>query len=96
MTPAPPAVGVLGLSGLRVTRIGLGLAAAGRPGYINVGHRGDLVHGTGVEAMETAAHALLDAAFAGGIRYVEWPGHTAGRSSSWPRGSSGGRFRRVR
>jgi aryl-alcohol dehydrogenase-like predicted oxidoreductase len=62
---------VLGRSGLRVTRIGLGLAAAGRPGYINVGHRSDLVHGTSVEAMQAAAHALLDAAFAGGIRYVD-------------------------
>jgi aryl-alcohol dehydrogenase-like predicted oxidoreductase len=71
VTPPPPAVGVLGRSGLRVSRIGLGLAAAGRPGYINVGHRSDLVHGTGVEAMETAAHALLDAAFAGGIRYLD-------------------------
>jgi aryl-alcohol dehydrogenase-like predicted oxidoreductase len=71
VTAPPPAVGVLGRSGLRVTRIGLGLAAAGRPGYINVGHRGDLAHGTGVEAMQAAAHALLDAAFAGGIRYLD-------------------------
>jgi aryl-alcohol dehydrogenase-like predicted oxidoreductase len=54
-----------------VTRIGLGLAAAGRPGYINLGHRDDLAGGTGVEAMRLAAHALLDAAFAGGIRYFD-------------------------
>ena len=71
MTPPPPAVGVLGRSGLAVTRIGLGLAAAGRPGYINVGHHDDLAAGTGVDAMEAAAHALLDAAFAGGIRYLD-------------------------
>jgi len=67
----PPAAGVLGRSGLAVTRIGLGLAAAGRPGYINLGHRDDLAGGTGVEAMRAAAHALLDAAFAGGIRYFD-------------------------
>ncbi|HEY3764276.1 MAG TPA: hypothetical protein VGL44_03890, partial [Gaiellales bacterium] len=54
-----------------MTRIGLGLAAAGRPGYINVGHHDDLARGTSVEAMEAAAHALLDAAHAGGIRYLD-------------------------
>jgi aryl-alcohol dehydrogenase-like predicted oxidoreductase len=64
-------VGVLGRSGLAVTRIGLGLAAAGRPGYINVGHHDDLAAGTDVGAMEAAAHALLDAAYAGGIRYLD-------------------------
>jgi aryl-alcohol dehydrogenase-like predicted oxidoreductase len=71
VTAPIPAAGRLGRSGLEVTRIGLGLAAAGRPGYINVGHHGDLAHGTGVDAMEAAAHALLDAAFAGGIRYLD-------------------------
>lgn len=35
----------LGKSGLRVTPIGLGLAALGRPGYINLGHADDLNEG---------------------------------------------------
>jgi aryl-alcohol dehydrogenase-like predicted oxidoreductase len=66
-----PADGVLGRSGLRVTRIGLGLAAAGRPGYINLGHAADLAGATGIAEMEAGAHALLDAAYAAGVRYVD-------------------------
>jgi aryl-alcohol dehydrogenase-like predicted oxidoreductase len=63
-------VRVLGRSGLPVSRIGLGLAALGRPGYINLGHAQDLGH-TDVAAMERRAHEVLDAAFAGGIRYFD-------------------------
>jgi aryl-alcohol dehydrogenase-like predicted oxidoreductase len=47
--------------------IGLGLAALGRPGYINLGH-GDDVGDTRREQMESAAHAVLDAAYDGGVR----------------------------
>src|SRR5919108_4891897 len=47
--------------------IGLGLAALGRPGYINLGHGGDVAD-TGREQMERAAHAVLDAAYEGGVR----------------------------
>ena len=47
--------------------IGLGLAALGRPGYINLGH-GDDVGDTRREQMERAAHAVLDAAYDGGVR----------------------------
>src|ERR671922_1202797 len=47
--------------------IGLGLAALGRPGYINLGHGGDVAD-TGREQMERAAHAVLDAAYDGGVR----------------------------
>jgi aryl-alcohol dehydrogenase-like predicted oxidoreductase len=61
----------LGNTGLRVTRIGLGLAALGRPGYINVGHAADLAGHTDVASMEHAAHAVLDAAYAGGVRYFD-------------------------
>lgn len=61
----------LGRSGLRVTRIGLGLAALGRPGYINVGHAEDLRGHTSVGQMERHAHKVLDAAYAGGIRYFD-------------------------
>ncbi len=61
----------LGGTGLTVTRIGLGLAALGRPGYINLGHASDLAGHTDVASMERAAHAVLDAAYAGGVRYFD-------------------------
>jgi aryl-alcohol dehydrogenase-like predicted oxidoreductase len=54
-----------------VSRIGLGLAALGRPGYINVGHAADFPEGTDVESMQRHALAVLDAAYAGGIRYFD-------------------------
>lgn len=52
-------------------RIGLGLAALGRPGYINLGHADDLEHRYGVGEMEARAHAVLDAAWAAGVRYFD-------------------------
>jgi aryl-alcohol dehydrogenase-like predicted oxidoreductase len=61
----------LGRTSLDVTRIGLGLAALGRPGYITVGHAGDLGGDTDVAAMEAQAHQVLDAAYAGGVRYFD-------------------------
>jgi aryl-alcohol dehydrogenase-like predicted oxidoreductase len=61
----------LGASGLRVTRIGLGLAALGRPAYINVGHAADVAGDTDVAALERHAHSVLDAAYAGGVRYFD-------------------------
>lgn len=62
---------ILGRSGLRVSRLGLGLAALGRPGYINLGHGDDLRHDYDVEAMRTASAAVLDRAHAAGVRYVD-------------------------
>ena len=61
----------LGTSGLKVTPIGLGLAALGRPGYINLGHAQDLNANYDVNAMEKLAHRVLDAAWAAGIRYFD-------------------------
>jgi aryl-alcohol dehydrogenase-like predicted oxidoreductase len=61
----------LGRTSLEVSRIGLGLAALGRPGYITVGHAGDLDGHTDVEAMRANAHAVLDAAYAAGVRYFD-------------------------
>ncbi|HKO28963.1 MAG TPA: aldo/keto reductase [Solirubrobacteraceae bacterium] len=61
----------LGASGLRVTRIGLGLAALGRPAYINLGHAFDVEGETDVSALERHAHGVLDAAYAGGVRYFD-------------------------
>jgi aryl-alcohol dehydrogenase-like predicted oxidoreductase len=61
----------LGTTSLDVSRIGLGLAALGRPGYITVGHAVDLGRHTDVAAMEAHAHQVLDAAYAGGVRYFD-------------------------
>ncbi len=62
---------LLGKSGIPVTPIGLGLAALGRPGYINLGHADDLNHQHEVAAMEAQAHLVLDAAWQAGIRYFD-------------------------
>jgi len=53
------------------TRIGLGLAAVGRPGYINLGREADLPADRTVEALRERARVLLDAAYASGVRYVD-------------------------
>lgn len=54
-----------------MSSIGLGLAALGRPGYINIGHGDDLGSDRGPEALERRAHLVLDAAFEGGVRYYD-------------------------
>jgi aryl-alcohol dehydrogenase-like predicted oxidoreductase len=56
---------------LVVSRIGLGLAALGRPGYINLSHAADLHNDYDPESMRQRAHAVLDAAWAHGIRYFD-------------------------
>lgn len=61
----------LGDSGLLVSPIGLGLAALGRPGYINLGHAADMGDDHSVAAMEARAQAVLDAAWASGVRYFD-------------------------
>jgi aryl-alcohol dehydrogenase-like predicted oxidoreductase len=78
MTVAPPpgychlAVIVrLGDTDLEVSRIGIGLAALGRPGYITLGHAEDLAGETEVEQMRAHAHGVLDAALAAGVRYFD-------------------------
>ncbi|MEY9928105.1 aryl-alcohol dehydrogenase-like predicted oxidoreductase [Catenulispora sp. GP43] len=53
------------------TAFGLGLAAVGRPGYINLGRDDDLPADRSVEAMRSRAHAVLDAAYAAGVRYFD-------------------------
>jgi aryl-alcohol dehydrogenase-like predicted oxidoreductase len=60
-----------GDTGLTVSRIGLGMAALGRPGYINLGHSDDLAHDYDVQAMERRAQDVLDAAWNAGIRYFD-------------------------
>jgi aryl-alcohol dehydrogenase-like predicted oxidoreductase len=61
----------LGSTGLLVTPIGLGMAALGRPGYIDLGREADLGSDRSVEVMKRRAHGVLDAAHAAGIRYVD-------------------------
>lgn len=61
----------LGTSRLFVTPIGLGLAALGRPGYINLGHEDDLEGNRSVDALREHAWAVLDAAWEASIRYVD-------------------------
>ncbi|WP_409473171.1 aldo/keto reductase [Streptomyces sp. HC307] len=51
--------------------IGLGLAAVGRPGYINLGREQDLPADRSVEALRERTHELLDAAYAQGVRYFD-------------------------
>ncbi len=61
----------LGRTGLFVSRLGLGLAALGRPGYINLGRDADLGSGRDVESMRQRALAVLDEAWRLGIRYYD-------------------------
>ena len=68
MRPAPTAP-VVTPPGVR--RLGLGLAALGRPGYITVEHARDLAGNYEPGAMEQRTHAVLDAAYAGGVRYFD-------------------------
>ena len=49
-------------------RIGLGLAALGRPGYLNLGHAADLGEDRSVDGMCRHAHTVLDAAYEAGVR----------------------------
>lgn len=61
----------LGRTGLPVTRMGIGLAALGRPAYINLGHADDLDHTYDVDALRQRTAQVLDAAWDAGIRYVD-------------------------
>ena len=56
---------------LRVTLLGIGMAALGRPGYINLGHGEDYQDGRTVKDMERRAFAVLDAAWGAGVRYFD-------------------------
>ncbi|MDG6103151.1 aldo/keto reductase [Dactylosporangium aurantiacum] len=57
--------------GVPVRRVGLGLAAVGRPGYITLGRDRDLPADRSVDALRARSHELLDAAYAAGVRYVD-------------------------
>jgi aryl-alcohol dehydrogenase-like predicted oxidoreductase len=51
--------------------LGLGLAALGRPGYLNLAHGADLGADRSVEALRARTHEVLDAAYAAGVRHFD-------------------------
>ncbi len=54
-----------------MTKLGVGLAALGRPAYINLGRADALPAHRTVDEMRAASWAVLDAAYAAGIRWVD-------------------------
>jgi aryl-alcohol dehydrogenase-like predicted oxidoreductase len=54
-----------------VATLGLGLAAVGRPGYLNLTHGEDLGADRSVDALRARTHELLDAAYAAGVRHFD-------------------------
>lgn len=60
----------LGPGGPKVSRVGLGLAALGRPAYITSGRRDDLPDRS-VAGLRARSFTVLDAAYAAGIRYFD-------------------------
>src|SRR3954449_11396126 len=69
MPPGSPLPAQAGDAGPR--RIGLGMAALGRPGYLNLGHGGDLGRDRSVGALRARAMEVLDAAYTAGVRYFD-------------------------
>jgi aryl-alcohol dehydrogenase-like predicted oxidoreductase len=67
-SPMPTAT--LGAGGPVVSRIGLGLAALGRPAYITGGREDDLPDRS-VAGLRAQTFWVLDAAYAAGVRYVD-------------------------
>ena len=54
-----------------IERVGVGLAALGRPAYINLGRVDELPAGREVDALRTASFEVLDAAYDAGVRWVD-------------------------
>ena len=52
-------------------KLGLGLAALGRPGYINLGHHQSIGEDKSKKAMKNQCHRVLDHAYKRGIRYFD-------------------------
>src|SRR5438309_11365717 len=61
----------LGATGLKVTPIGFGLAAVGRPGYITLGREHDIGSDRSVESLERRSRDVLNAAYDAGVRYFD-------------------------
>src|SRR6516225_11951904 len=66
--PMPTAT--LGAGGPVVSRVGLGLAALGRPAYITGGREDDLPDRS-VAGLRARSFSVLDAAYAAGVRYID-------------------------
>jgi len=60
----------LGRGGPAVSRLGLGLAALGRPAYITTGRAADLPDRS-VAGLRARSFAMMDAAYAAGVRYFD-------------------------
>jgi aryl-alcohol dehydrogenase-like predicted oxidoreductase len=58
-------------AGTAPLRLGIGLAAVARPAYINSGRAADLGADRGVSDLRARTEAVLDAAYAAGIRYID-------------------------
>src|SRR3989449_9327862 len=61
----------LGSTGLKVTPLGVGLAALGRPGYITLDRAKDLGSDRSLAALARRSHEVLSAAYDAGIRYFD-------------------------
>ena len=60
----------LGRTGVSTSAISLGLAALGRPGYLNLGH-GEDFEDRSVQGLADRSHAVLDAAYRAGVRHFD-------------------------
>ncbi len=60
-----------GDTGIEVTRMGVGLAALGRPGYVNLGHAEDLGDDRSVVGLHRRTSQVLDRAYERGVRYFD-------------------------
>jgi aryl-alcohol dehydrogenase-like predicted oxidoreductase len=54
-----------------IGRLGVGLAAIGRPAYINLGRADELGTHRGVDELRAVSWAVLDEAYAAGVRWVD-------------------------
>jgi len=54
-----------------IERVGVGLAALGRPAYINLGRVDELPAGREVDVLRAASFEVLDAAYDAGVRWVD-------------------------
>jgi aryl-alcohol dehydrogenase-like predicted oxidoreductase len=61
----------LAFGGPEVSRLGLGLAALGRPAYIDLGRADDLPGDRTPEELERRTHEVLDAALGASVTYVD-------------------------
>ena len=53
------------------SKLGLGLAALGRPGYINLGHHQSIGDDKSKDNMRSKCHEVLDFAYEKDIRYFD-------------------------